>query len=752
MHLTFLRKIQQNPPLVIVLISLIGVASAHFLFYAWFINPSGHIDPWLYWGTGENLAYPASHFADTYYFRRWTLIIPNYIFQHVFDPYLAQLLIRSMLLLGVMILAGMFAYRITRSILSGVLAVIFLASFEYIVRSIGTSYSQGTGLLLFFLLLNLVMFNKKTERFPLFKNGVVIGSIFCLLLITYQWTIYLFPAIILFALLGFFETNNAEKSIFNFNSLLILISGAITGFVCILILDLAVGRLLGVPWKNFVSYSWDVGSNLSNSGSWAVGIKKFWETQAFSNYSFPLVAILMVSVNESIVRIYNINQLRKLSYLVGAIAGMHLLDPFTGGNSLGVPQTNIYIASLCCVSLGIIVATIINQFRMHGRWSFVYFISAICVTSILLIVGGTKSLANYWWVLSGTILLFSVVLYSSGFLSKSRGSQDALPGKELFGFGHLSIIKQTCSARSQHQLFFSLALLLLASLSIPMWVYAPGHNNNFSSPADAASFIRKLSLEHRSATSVGESARLWVLDLRPHSGWSTNISALYGLYSAVVVSYPPPLASCDQANWIVSTQRSVIVAYGAESYEAAAQTLLGLVRHCGSFSVEPGSVKIINAVTMLLRRNVEDGPSKAEREWQEGRLHPLTVGLDWSQPGQGAKLTKEGAKLSVTTPAKAWNYGAVASLVFSGPAPTRRGVVRIVVSVGDANAGLGFTGSDVSNFIKRIEVLPKTEPQEIFFEFDNLAELNKFVIQTWDKDQSARVQVLDFSVRQLARP
>ena len=90
-------------------------------------------------------------------------------------------------------------------------------------------------------------------------------------------------------------------------------------------------------------------------------------------------------------------------------------------------------------------------------------------------------------------------------------------------------------------------------------------------------------------------------------------------------------------------------------------------------------------------------------------------------------------------------------MTFSEERSTRPGVVRVLLTVKEANAGISFTGSNISNFIKRVEILPKNEPQEVYFEFENLGELHHFIIQTWDQDKSAKVQILEFSVRDIPR-
>jgi hypothetical protein len=137
--------------------------------------------------------------------------------------------------------------------------------------------------------------------------------------------------------------------------------------------------------------------------------------------------------------------------------------------------------------------------------------------------------------------------------------------------------------------------------------------------------------------------------------------------------------------------------------------------------------------------DVRGGSEKLEWEWNEGGYRSLKFDLNWSEPGLGAKIARESTTTSITTPAKAWSYAAVASIVFSERPTGRRGLVRILFTVKDASAGLGFLTGDERDFIKRVEFYPTNEPQELYFEFDDLSELHKFVVQTWNRDKSAKV-------------
>jgi hypothetical protein len=145
--------------------------------------------------------------------------------------------------------------------------------------------------------------------------------------------------------------------------------------------------------------------------------------------------------------------------------------------------------------------------------------------------------------------------------------------------------------------------------------------------------------------------------------------------------------------------------------------------------------------------DVKGGNEKIERDWNEGAYRHLDVALKWGRPGKGAKISHEGSITFVSTPAKAWNYAAVATIDFAEKPAAPRGLVRVSVLVKNGAAGLGFLGSNESRFIKNVDVHPSTEPQELYFEIDNLSELKKFVVQTWNRNRSARVQILEFAIR-----
>lgn len=147
------------------------------------------------------------------------------------------------------------------------------------------------------------------------------------------------------------------------------------------------------------------------------------------------------------------------------------------------------------------------------------------------------------------------------------------------------------------------------------------------------------------------------------------------------------------------------------------------------------------------------GKSRAlKRAWEKESSSLLSANLEWMVQEDGARIKRSNTLISVVTPSKAWSYAAVGAITVQEPLVIQRGIIRVLVSATKASAGIGFIGCDGSDFIKRTEVRPSHEPQEIYFEFDNLSEARNVVIQTWAEDNSAEVDLFEFSVREMPHP
>jgi hypothetical protein len=142
-----------------------------------------------------------------------------------------------------------------------------------------------------------------------------------------------------------------------------------------------------------------------------------------------------------------------------------------------------------------------------------------------------------------------------------------------------------------------------------------------------------------------------------------------------------------------------------------------------------------------------DGPDfEVLHIWDQEQSDAFEYDLSWYFPESSMEI-KNDINQTIHTAAAAWQYAAVGILNYSDQLQQKAGVIRVELSVEEGSIGIGFLGSDESNFIKRMQIYPSIKPFELFFEFENIYDLKKIIIQTWDKPKSARVKLLDFEIR-----
>jgi hypothetical protein len=129
----------------------------HFVFLAvfytitypdWFTNYRFVIDPWIYWGVGDNPALSYSNeFGKTYYLQRYVVLLPQIVFNNIFGPYYSQLAV-SIFWLSVLAIA-------IKKIVQQNSVYIFIITMVFLDRSIlgmyGSSYTQGPSISLIML-------------------------------------------------------------------------------------------------------------------------------------------------------------------------------------------------------------------------------------------------------------------------------------------------------------------------------------------------------------------------------------------------------------------------------------------------------------------------------------------------------------------------------------------------------------------------------------------------------------------------
>jgi hypothetical protein len=557
------RHVVTHPALVLMLVSLAGLGCAFWVHPFWFIAPRTHIDPWVYWGPGQDLRYPRIHFSTTYYFRRWTLIFPNYFFEHLFSPYLAQLLLRSCLLFAVCFLGGLLAFVLTGAISAGAVAALGFACFGFIVRSVGMSYSQGTGLVLWLAVACLIVKWRSATSFYLVGKSLGVAVLLSLLFVTYPWTVYLWFALAALGLPGMVSRYRflSVRDIVGRVIPLVLTGGA-AGVAIVVALDLEIGRLIGVPWPNVVSYTLDIRKSLEAAVR-STPVREFLVGQVLTRQSFALLGVAVSAALAFSRRL--LPGCRTFAACVLVLSVTYLLDPWTGANSHFSMQTIIYLGACLIVAAALLISST-YELALAGvmsRATRLGAIAALCAGGALCTIALARFSDAKWWVPVSVV----AVTGAAG-----------------------SII----SAFSQRRIVWGGMLLLAASsnaaaLAVTMKVWTVQVGSDFAGKADAAQFIQRLTNEHRSlmARAAEDGRRVWILDNRPHAGWSTNISTAYGLYSAFAIGFPPTV-SCPQIDWLLRRGNATVVLYGStRSVADDAAMIANLARPCAPVTVAP---------------------------------------------------------------------------------------------------------------------------------------------------------------------
>ncbi len=553
---------------VLVFVPIAGVGYAHWRFPTWFVTQPLHIDPWIYWGTGENLEYAKNNFSDTYYYRRWTLTLPNFLVQHLFSPLHAQFVLRSLLLLGLLLAVAAIIWIATKSIVVVALTTFALCSNEYLVHLVGRSYNEGTGVLLVSAGLGLIVWsiNRRLQcKIPLYCAA---GFLFGLSMISYQFTAYIFPPI--FLVVGLYRSGLTWIRAIARHILLTLC--AIGGFALALVLDLWVGRLLGTPWENLLTYSMRVDSGIRTQNSYSVAADTFLKKIVFhpGSYLIPIgVLLIAYALTLRGERDRSSTQRQALILYSALLFIIFLTLPMLPrmANVVSYSNTNVYLL----LSLYFTFALIVHQLLTSTALTFNTQLMRQDLVGLVVVTG-----------------LISAVAIS--FLTQSKGTTTALYSTAIaipFGVG----AKRWLIPKSKQGTNWLSGLLTVTLIAASLGVmestetrWAPAQRSTFASRAAAGRFMQEMSHSTRRLTDIAnkESRRIWLIDSRKHAGWSTNISALYGLYSAATVGFPPPPVDCNQLNWIVMFSNSSIVVVGKTGKERAESLVRGLIKDCSS--------------------------------------------------------------------------------------------------------------------------------------------------------------------------
>lgn len=556
----------------LVVAPLAGLGYVHWRFPTWFVNPPFQIDPWIYWGTGENLKYAKTNFSTTYYYRRWTLTLPNYFFQHILSPLHAQFALRSLLLLAFLVCIAAILWSATKSVVVVAFTIFAICSNEYFIHLVGRSYNEGTGVLFVTAGVGVIVWSINQR----IRNQVLLfciaGFLFGLSMVSYQFTAYIFTP--LFFVVAFFKSE--MKWIRSLIRNVLLATCAVGGFAGAIVLDLWVGRLIGTPWENLLTYSLRIDNGIRSQNSYSVARDVFVKQIVLNpgSYLVPTGVLLVTYVlTLSSKKMLPPLRCRILVRYSAALFFVFLVLPMLPrtANVVGYSNTNVYLLLALYFALALVAYRVLQLVETVPRSS--------------------PSSRDFFGLAILAVLIAGVVFSK---LSESKETATALYWTAFIVPACTATMRWLASRWQERVRLLNSVLavgLLAASFGVAetvesRWAYAqrPG----FSSRETAGEFLQQLSTTTRRLTDIAneQSRRMWLVDTREHAGWSTNISVLYGNYSAATLGYPPPQINCDQLNWIVMFSNSSIVVLGETNRIKAKQLIQGLAKECPAINLD----------------------------------------------------------------------------------------------------------------------------------------------------------------------
>jgi len=127
-------------------------------------------------------------------------------------------------------------------------------------------------------------------------------------------------------------------------------------------------------------------------------------------------------------------------------------------------------------------------------------------------------------------------------------------------------------------------------------------------------------------------------------------------------------------------------------------------------------------------------------------LVPVNYIFDWHISGTESIINQYNVLLSLKTLPDPWHYAAVGLINYTDRNPHGKGYIRLRILVAGSSAGIGFLGNDQGIFLQRKHILPNDNPQDLFFVFDDISDARSFVISSWDKAESAKIELHEFEI------
>ena len=530
------------------------------LFYPnWFTTNENTIDPWIYWGAGDNpeLSY-SNDFAQTYYLQRYAVILPQILFQSFLGPYFGTL--------GVAIFWSLlifyFIWKLCKLVGNwqlGVFVFLVFISDRMLLGAIGMSYTMASsialGLGFFYFAFQVVLQQKNTTKISFARKSFIAGLYLGLLA-----NAYLTHALIL-SLAALTSFGYSKPHWRQFKQLLVWCTSGF--FIISLFFQFSYKVITNddrLMILNQLGFGLGVATKLN---PWSGGFVDFWTRAIFNPVVFYWIAIVLMFVltffcSLFFLKIPNKRVVISLSSFAFAIIFMYLSQTFFYANPIGYSWTasSLYLVEvISLIIIGIGIQHVWDKPTVHLIGLIVFILvlanSRLSISEEILMKYSTAVFLYLVFLLILILTIKNAIPFDS----------NVLLGLRLMLFGTVFVV-----------------FCLLRNSDVYGQSEGGMQNSNPKKYYEKISHQRKILLD---LTNSGPAkVRIW---LTPSNDVPVVSSQLYA-YS--LISRTPFKPDCDQVNWAKGSESLVVTFKAKENFEDIANTY---IRPCG-FNLLPLAV------------------------------------------------------------------------------------------------------------------------------------------------------------------
>lgn len=501
----------------------------------WFTTSIETIDPWIYWGAGDNpdLSF-SNQFGETYYLQRYVVIVPQLIFQIIFGPFYSQLIIAlfwlTLIFLAIRILV--------KNPLSYVLITTVLTLDPTFIGMIGVSYTQAASIALMLSSLAIavrlfeILEDSRRSSSSYKSLAIILGSLLALLSNSYL-LIFLFfaPALVFSILATIFRGGMAKSKIY----LIFWITfGGMAGLVFLQLVYWLITRSQ-IP---YLFSQLKLGSDLTRSANlWGgdAGVLQLFEkisNPIFSHWWMGFLILFLVLLFkylfEKDLKLTNVQFFLVVSSFCSS--GIFFLMHATYINPIGYAWSALVLLLPQVVGLHLYVTLFVNSSTSKKTWLtgtlFSIFILTLLSENLIRFFG--VDLIKLDWFLIGIIIVSALSFFS------------------------LFLLSDTVKLRIIN---FLIVILILCTISLRS-IFLSYAGDLTGAGDDSRKIYETLSVQRNSIqdlkVALNNEYRIW---FTPENSKPLLSSQLYA-YS--LISTIPGEAQCNQVSWAASSPAIIV--------------------------------------------------------------------------------------------------------------------------------------------------------------------------------------------------